>query len=113
MASGRVSLRAVGGAYEVRFVDLQYSRVNVARTFRLEAVYEGACTAPVLVASQPWLTVSVDGDPAQPVGTTHATGAAIGSGVAAERKTLDFTLTIPAGTAIRSEQIDLEIHYGT
>jgi len=111
--SGRVSIRAVGATYEIRHVDLHHRRKGVPYTFQLEAVWVGDNDDALLWASEDWLTVSVDGDGAQAVGTTRETAAELGAGEAGDRKTLDLTLTIPADEEIRSRVIRLTVGLGT
>jgi len=107
-----VELRAVGGAYEVRHVDLHHLRVNVARTFTLEAVALEAHAGPVVWASEAWLTVAVDGGAATPVGTDRTTGAALGAFTEGQVKTLAFVLTIPTGTILRTKTVELFVGLG-
>lgn len=112
MARQAVELRAVGGAYEVRHVDLHHLRVNVARTFTLEAVALEAHAGPVLWASEDWLTVSVGGGAASAVGTDRTTGVDLGAFTEGQVKALAFSLTVPTGTAIRTKTVELFVGLG-
>ncbi|HQM37476.1 MAG TPA: hypothetical protein PLN64_00950 [Candidatus Bipolaricaulis anaerobius] len=112
MAREAVELRAVGAAYEIRHRGLYHVRVNVARSFTLEAVALEAHAGPVLWASEGWLTVAVNGGAATPVGTDRTTGVDLGAFTEGQVKTLAFVLTIPVGTSIRTKTVELYIGLG-
>ncbi len=109
-------LSAPDGSQEIRRLALDWVRVGQPYDVDLEVVADGeaADTALLACSEADWLEVSQDGGLNwDPVPTDPVYGVELGPFAADERREITLRLTVPPGTAVRTQLVELWLGLGT
>lgn len=111
-----VRLSAPGGAVEIRRLAVDWVEVGTSHLVDVEVVADGtaATTAKLACSQSGWLEVSDDaGATWSAVPTDPRAGVELGPLAEDERRSITLRLTVPGGTSVRTQIVELYVGLGT